>query len=402
MDAEGPSVTAQEPYVALALSGGGSRAIAFHLGCLRALNDLGILQNTRVMSTVSGGSVIGALYAYGEHATFEEFDANVVSLLRRGLQSRILRTALLSPELPKIVATLVINGGMSVLTALIRSVLGLLRWGLGWSFKPVLNRLTNLEENLPFWGSLTTAFEIMLTRELFGEARMKDVRIAPLEIVINACDLRTGTAFRFGSKRSGGWRYGLVLDGGTLSVAKAVAASAAFPALLPPLIETFHFMQRGHIQRHTLVLSDGGVYDNLGLSVVEPNRDPTFSVNVHKPTHIISLSAGPGQFPIGGKAVWLAGRLTRLFDAIHRKSQDAAYRRLHEYAASGALKGFALIYLGQNDASLPLQPPDLIRREAVRDYPTDFAAMTLRDIDLLTGRGEQLTRLLVSRYMPDL
>ena len=52
-----------EHKIGLALSGGGSRAIAFHLGCLRALHDLGILNRVQILSTVSGGSVIGALYA---------------------------------------------------------------------------------------------------------------------------------------------------------------------------------------------------------------------------------------------------------------------------------------------------------------------------------------------------
>ena len=35
--------------VGLALSGGGSRAIAFHLGCLRALYDRGVLDRLRVI-----------------------------------------------------------------------------------------------------------------------------------------------------------------------------------------------------------------------------------------------------------------------------------------------------------------------------------------------------------------
>jgi NTE family protein len=399
---EQTSSAPEEPYIALALSGGGSRAIAFHLGCLRALNDLGILQKTRVMSTVSGGSVIGALYAYGQHRSFEEFDARVVSLLSRGMQWRIVRTGLMTLEFPKIIGTLVINGGVTLLTAIVRRLLGFVRWASGWSPHHFLTALSALEEALPFWGSLTTAFEALLSSELFGNTSMQEVRIAPLEVIINACDLRTGTAFRFGSKKSGGWRYGQVVNGGALSVAKAVAASAAFPALLPPLIETFEFMQRGQVHRQTLVLSDGGVYDNLGLSVVEPNRDANYSVNLHNPTHIISLNAGPGQFPIGGKTVWFTGRLMRSFDAVFRKAQDAAYRRLHGYAASGQLKGFALIYLGQKDASLPVAPPDLVPCEAVRDYPTDFARMRPRDIELLTERGEQLTRLLVSRYLPDL
>ena len=50
------------PKIGLALSGGGSRAIAFHLGCLRALNRLGLLERVAVLSTVSGGSVIGACF----------------------------------------------------------------------------------------------------------------------------------------------------------------------------------------------------------------------------------------------------------------------------------------------------------------------------------------------------
>ena len=65
-----------ESTIGLALSGGGSRAIAFHLGCLRALHDLGILDRVKVLSTVSGGSVIGALYALSDEP-FLEFEKKV-------------------------------------------------------------------------------------------------------------------------------------------------------------------------------------------------------------------------------------------------------------------------------------------------------------------------------------
>ena len=68
------------PRIGLALSGGGSRAIAFHLGCMRALNDLGVLNKVEVLSTVSGGSVIGAIYAYSD-CSFEEFEGRVKSCL---------------------------------------------------------------------------------------------------------------------------------------------------------------------------------------------------------------------------------------------------------------------------------------------------------------------------------
>ena len=49
-----------KPRIALALSGGGFRASIFHLGVLKRLAELGWLQRVDVLSTVSGGSIIGA------------------------------------------------------------------------------------------------------------------------------------------------------------------------------------------------------------------------------------------------------------------------------------------------------------------------------------------------------
>jgi NTE family protein len=50
------------PKLGLALSGGGHRAAFFHIGALAALAELGLLRKVRVLSTVSGGSCVGALY----------------------------------------------------------------------------------------------------------------------------------------------------------------------------------------------------------------------------------------------------------------------------------------------------------------------------------------------------
>jgi len=99
---------------------------------------------------------------------------------------------------------------------------------------------------------------------------------------------------------------------------------------------------------------------------------------------------------------WAPSRLRRSFETIYRKAQDAAYSRLHRFVEQGELSGFALIYLGQDDSKLPVRPADLVPREAVRDCATDFAAMSQKDIALLAARGEQLTRLMVSRYLPEL
>src|ERR1700674_928117 len=93
----GEAEPAIPPAIGLALSGGGSRGIAFHLGCLRALNDLGILAQVKVISTVSGGSVIGTLYAATD-APFPEFEAKVRAMLAKGLAGPAVRTAFCTTE----------------------------------------------------------------------------------------------------------------------------------------------------------------------------------------------------------------------------------------------------------------------------------------------------------------
>jgi predicted acylesterase/phospholipase RssA len=57
-------VTEEEahPRLGLALSGGGHRAAFFHIGVLARLAELGLLRPIHVISTVSGGSIVGAHY----------------------------------------------------------------------------------------------------------------------------------------------------------------------------------------------------------------------------------------------------------------------------------------------------------------------------------------------------
>jgi len=76
--------------------------------------------------------------------------------------------------------------------------------------------------------------------------------------------------------------------------------------------------------------------------------------------------------------------------------------RLHHLRQARLIKGFALPYLGQQDASLPSKPMNLIPRADVICYPTNFAAMHQDWIKKISVRGEQLTKLLVSQYLPEL
>jgi hypothetical protein len=61
-----------------------------------------------------------------------------------------------------------------------------------------------------------------------------------------------------------------------------------------------------------------------------------------------------------------------------------------------------MAYLGQRDARLPSSVADLVPVEAIVRYPTNFAAMPTADFKSLTTRGEQLLRVLLHHYCPDL
>lgn len=56
------SVSSRRNKLGLALAGGGFRASLFHLGVLQRMAELDLLRHVEVLSTVSGGSIIGALY----------------------------------------------------------------------------------------------------------------------------------------------------------------------------------------------------------------------------------------------------------------------------------------------------------------------------------------------------
>jgi len=48
--------------LALSISGGGHRAAAFGLGTIALLQELGLMERVAVLSTVSGGSLVGGFY----------------------------------------------------------------------------------------------------------------------------------------------------------------------------------------------------------------------------------------------------------------------------------------------------------------------------------------------------
>jgi len=218
----------------LALSGGGFRAAAFHLGVFRKLKDFGLLSKLDLLTCVSGGSIAGGFLA----AHWD--DPDVLDRLEEYLKTRSIAVS---------------------------SVLG----GL---FDPFETRLDKLAESYD--------------RHLFNKATLDDLKNGP-RIYFNATNLSTGNMFFFvaggaGESELGEWELGCK-PAGKFPISKAVAASSAFPPVFPPLRLDQDEFECGDVDYVTL--TDGGVYDNLGMNPllrIERNRlDYSFVSDAGKP-----------------------------------------------------------------------------------------------------------------------
>lgn len=363
--------------IGLALSGGGSRAMAFHLGCLRALNDLGVLDKVNVVSTISGGSVIGAYYTYTPEKSFDEFDKDIVSFLKTGFQ----RSIAIEIAKPKNIIPCLYYFTLSRLQKIF----------LPASEHQKFRRLF----------SRTDMFKTVLKKSLFSDMTMSSPRRNNIDVVVGACELRTGSAFRFGNQKSGGWRFGQIVNEDS-EIAFAVTASAAYPIFLPALDRVWTFNKNNHEKTSRVLLTDGGIYDNLGIQVLEPGRNPDFSLHTYPCEYMIVCNAGHGQETGDALPLTFYHRVNKSFEIVHRRVQDSSMQRLHQLKLAGLIKGFVMPYLGQQDSRLPVKPNPLVPREDVLGYPTDFASMNEEWIEKLSSRGEQLTRSLVSYYLFDL
>jgi NTE family protein len=387
-----------QDHIAIALSGGGSRAMAFHLGCLKALRAAGILHRCEVMSCVSGGSVVGAIYVTHE-GSFQEFEERVRAVLKSGLVRPAVRTALTTMEGPKAAFSLLIQC-IYWLGHLLSAPLSLVaRWvkkSVGIPLIPLVEASAPLR-----FASRTTILEETLDRLLFAGKTLKELGGRKPKFVSLATELRTGAAFYFTPGESGCWRYGKV-NPDKIRVATAVAASAAYPLLLPALDMVLEFNRRdASVRSDRVTLTDGGVYDNLGLSPLWPDRDSTISVDIPQATIIIACRAGYG-LRFGQPSLWLMSRLVASFYTSLDRSQNAALKRLFELKKAGVLKAIVLPYLGQADDRMVNAPADLVRREEVAGYPTNFSPMSEDWIDRLVKRGEQVTMAVLKEHNPEL
>jgi len=351
--------------------------MAFHLGCLRALNRLQLLDQIGVISTISGGSVIGAYFAYMPGKSFEEFEADIRRMLRQGFQRSIAQELIRPRNLIRAV-----KGQVRLAVAELRATISRTEP----SFKRVFSR--------------TELFSQILQRDVFAGLQLDSPTKNDIKVVIGACELRSGVAFRFGNEFSGDWRHGRTCNN-HIPVAIAVAASAAYPIFLPALDRTWLFEKQGTLKEERVLLTDGGIYDNLGVLVLEPGRNPAFSLHCIPCDYIIACNAGRGQDDGSAVSLGFRKRVTRAFEVVHKRVQESTMHHLHYLKQSDAIKAFVLPYLGQMDEQIPNMPADLIPRSEVIGYPTNFGPMSEDWIDKLSRRGDQLTRHLVPLYLTE-
>jgi len=232
--------------VLLTLSGGGYRAMLFHVGALWKLNEIGELWRLAHISSVSGGSVVAGVLAMNWPRL--EFAKGVATNFRDLVADPLMRLASWTLDVP---------AGVSGL--------------------------------MPFCSAART-MEYLYKRLLFGKTTLANLPESP-RFTFNATNLQTGALWTFERETMGDETLG-ALPAASVPLARAVAASSAFPPFLAPLVlrprgvtwrpypNNFSSLRsydnlairvaevpQGKLDcfRRRVVLVDGGVADNLGV-----------------------------------------------------------------------------------------------------------------------------------------
>ena len=232
---DGDLASGIEEGAALALSGGGYRAMMFHAGVLVRLNEVSLLGKLARISSVSGGSITAAyLGLLWNRLQFNQGKAEKFDLFVDGMRA---------------MADTTIDVGAVI----------------GGIFLP---------------GSISDRVAKVFDKVLFKGASLQDLpddtgKMAP-RFVINATNIQTSALWRFSRRYMGDYRVGL-FEAPNIKLCSAVAASSAFPPILSPMVLPISQQVKATVGADLshppyttrATLSDGGVYDNLGLETVK-------------------------------------------------------------------------------------------------------------------------------------
>jgi NTE family protein len=270
-----------EEGAGLCLSGGGYRAMLYHVGALVRLNELGMLSQLKEIASVSGGSITAGVLARA-WPRLQIDEAGTATNLIEEFAKPLIRFA-------------------SVAVDVKAGLLGLLP-------------------------GRTAANEVAAAydKHLFLGATLQDIPDTP-RFTFMATNLQTGSGWRFAKDYAADYRVGRI-DRPRLSLAQVVAASSAFPPVLSPVRLAF---EPGTVQpmagadlHHApfidqAVLTDGGIYDNLGLERVWKRCRTILVSNAGKNTPEIGSPTGQ----------WI-GQLFRTLFLVQQQAENSRKRIL--------------------------------------------------------------------------
>lgn len=257
----------QEEGFKLAFSGGGFRATFYCLGAYRRLVELGIHSSVTSISSVSGGSIAAGMImtalSDGSFKDIDDFDKRVTEPLKR-------------------------LGQLNLRKKLMRKIF---RWG---------------EPRARF----SRLFPILLDRELFHGKLLHQLPVEP-EWSCNATCLNTMKRFRFKVTDMYGNKLGVTKDIEDITVAFAVATSAAYPLIFAPI--PLDNSERKYEDKYgssaysslpqTIYLTDGGVYDNLGSEAILKEDKPFIVVDASASTTPWDTHYAPNYFMLAYRAM---------------------------------------------------------------------------------------------------
>jgi NTE family protein len=289
----GDAAKPPQPGVALCLSGGGYRAMVFHLGALWRLNELGLLSTLQRISSVSGGSITAGVLGM----KWNRLNFNAATGVAVRYQEEV-------------VAPIRAMAGTTI--------------DVGDVLKGIF---------LP--GTVAEHVAQSYRTHLFGTATLQDLPDSP-RFVINATNVQSGGLWRFSKPFMADWKVGVV-NNPKVELAVAVGASSAFPPILSPVrldLNPNDFvpssgagLERPPYTTH-VVLADGGVYDNLGLETAWKNYD----------TILVSDGGGHIAPEPDPHSDWVRQAL-RINDLIDNQVRDLRQRQLIDSFVAGMRKG---------------------------------------------------------------
>lgn len=290
--------------IAIALSGGGIRAMVFHLGVLTYLAEQKRLEQITHISSVSGGSlIVGLIFqeAGMQWPTSEMFLQRV------------------APRVKQILCTKSLISG---------------------TLKQFINPL-----NLKYLFSRANVVSKALAAEWQIHAKLTDLPDLPYWS-INGTVGETGKRFRFKKQNFGDYESGYVKSTEKdFSLADAMAVSAAFPVGIGPLsLETKAYTwykrkwnqppeaEKVYVPKHDrLHLYDGGVYDNLGLEAFFDIATNSRKAKLSDKTVLIVSDASS---PLDEKVPSLykiATRFIHIIDIVYNQNRSLRIRNLLNY-----------------------------------------------------------------------